>query len=85
MTRNTGIYSLPLGILMHGLMELLDYLDDHSHVLLSCVRAPLDVGIFYVFCTLFRRPNVGQGYYDITLSIIVILCAPNLPSDLVPL
>ena len=26
---------------------------------------PLDVGIFYVFCALFRLLNVGQKYNDI--------------------
>ena len=27
-------------LLMHGLVELLDRLDYHYHVVLSCVRAP---------------------------------------------
>ena len=61
--------------LMHGLVELLDYLDDQYHIVLSCVHAPWTWGGFYVFCVLFRLPNVGQGYNDITLSVIVILCA----------
>ena len=33
-------------------------------IILYCAY-PLDVGVFYVFCALFRLPNVGQGYNDI--------------------
>ena len=51
-------------------------------VLCAC---PLDVGIFCVFCTLFCLPNVGQRYNDILLFIIVILCAPNLANEPMPL
>ena len=32
--------------MMHGLVELLDYLDDHYYVVLSCVRAPWTWGFF---------------------------------------
>ena len=46
---------------------------------------PLDVGIFHVFCVLFRLPNVGQGYNEHYSLCNCILCAPNLPSDPVPL
>ena len=70
---------------MHGLVELLDCLDNQYHFLLSCVCALWTWGFFNVFCALFRLPNVGQGYNDITLSLIGILCAPNLPSDPMPL
>ena len=57
-------------------------LDTHDHFVLSCVCAPLDVGIFCVFCTLFRLPNVGQGYNDIISLQFVIFCDPILPSGL---
>ena len=35
-----------------------------------------------MFCALFRLPDVEQGYNYIHSLYIVILCAPNLPSDL---
>ena len=66
----SGLYARNLEreqeVMMHGLVELLAYLDDHYHFVLSCVRAPRDVGTFCVFCALFCLHNVGQGY-DIIL------------------
>ena len=50
---------------MHGLVELLAYLDDHYHFVLSCVHAPCMWGFFYMFGALFRLPNVGQECNDI--------------------
>ena len=47
---------------MHGLVELLDYLDDPARFALSWVHAPWTWQIFCMFCALFCLPNVGQGY-----------------------
>ena len=51
-------------------------------ILCAC---PLNVEIFCVFCALFRLSNAGRGYNDILSLEIVILYAPNLPSDSMPL
>ena len=47
-------------------------------ILCAC---PLNMEIFCVFWALFCLFNAGQGYNDILSLEIVILCAPNLPSD----
>ena len=67
---------------MHGLVELLDCLDDPGHVVLSCVRAPLDGGIFNLFYALFRLPNVGQGYNEHYSLFNRNSLSVNLPIDL---
>ena len=41
---------------MHGLVELLDCLDDHDHAVLSCVRAPWTWGFFVCFAPYFDCP-----------------------------
>ena len=51
-------------IVIRGLVVSLDCLNNQYHVVLSCVRAPLDVGIFRVSCALCRLPNVGQGHNE---------------------
>ena len=62
-------HSLMGGVMMHGLVELLDSLDAHVDFVLSCVHAPWTWGFFCVFCALSRLPNVGQGYNYITLFV----------------
>ena len=42
--------------MMHGLVELLDCLDDHYHFVLSCVRAPWTWGFFIWFAPCFTCP-----------------------------
>ena len=69
---------------MHDLVEFLDCVDAHAHFVLSYLGA-LDVGIFYVFCALFRLPNVGQGYNYITLFVYCNSLSANLSQLLVPL
>ena len=76
------VAQLYLCVVIRGLVGLLDYLDDLA--LYGTVRCalPLDMGILYVFCALFRLPNVGQGcngHYS--LCNCSSLCA-NLPNDL---
>ena len=56
-------HSIPLGrVLIRALVELLDCLDDLASYCTVLCAYPLDMGILYVFCALFRLPNVGQGY-----------------------
>ena len=53
---------------MHGLVELLDCLDDQYHVVLPCVHAPGHGDILCV-CAMFHLPNAGQGYNEHLLSL----------------
>ena len=64
-------------ILICDLVDFLDYLDDLVSFCIVLCACHLDVGIICVFCTLFRLPNLGQGYNGIALFVIVIilLCA----------
>ena len=60
-------------IMIRGLVELLDCLND---LVLWCIVLcawPLDVGIPCVFCALFCLPNVGQGYNNIKLCGINVV------------
>ena len=65
-----------------GVVGLFGRLVSFCIVLCAC---PLDMGIFYVFCALFLLPNLGQGCNEHYSLCNCILCAPNLPSDPVPL
>ena len=69
-------------VMIRGLVELLDCLDDHYHVVLSWVRGPWTWGFFVCFYALFHLPNVGQGYNEHdSLYNYYSLCV-ILPSDL---
>ena len=61
---------------MHGLMELLDCLDDLASFCTVLCVCPLDVGIICVFYALFRLPNVGQECNEHCLFVnVILLCA----------
>ena len=49
-------HSLIGGLMMHGLVDLLDYLDDHCHFGLSYVCAPWMWGLFVCFAPCFASP-----------------------------
>ena len=75
-----------IGLVICGLVALLDYCND---LVLCCAilcAFPIDVGILCVFCTLIRLPNVGQGYNEqSSLFNYVIHCAPMFPMTYVSL
>ena len=46
--------------MMHGLVELLNYVDAHAHFVLSCLRALPTWGFCMCFVPCFAYPMLGK-------------------------
>ena len=80
-----GTTTLMVGVMIRGLVELLDCLDDQSSCCTVLCAWPIDMGFVIVFCSLFGLPSARQGYKEhcifanvIILSAMYILTCASL-------